>query len=118
MCGERTESDRMLKSPRVAMETSRSVFLTCKGRDLMRSEWEKEEAAWVGARSSVAAGWVSKETCGLEDALNISLGTPTPARLENPPWEEATGKSGTPALLPDLITLWGEINCVLSQGGN
>lgn len=56
MCGERTESDRMLKSPRVAMETSRSVFLTCKGRDLMRSEWEKEEAAWVGARNSVAAG--------------------------------------------------------------
>lgn len=43
--GERTQSDRMLKSPGVAMETSRSVFLTCKGRDLMRSEWEEEEAA-------------------------------------------------------------------------
>lgn len=51
----------MLKSPRVAMETSRS--LTCKGRDLMRSEWEEEEAAWVGARSSVAAG------TGLEEDL-------------------------------------------------
>lgn len=43
--GERTESDRMLKSPGVAMETSRSVFLTCKGGDLMRSEWKEEEAA-------------------------------------------------------------------------
>lgn len=78
----------MLKSPGVAMETSRSVFLTCKGRDLMRGEWGRGRGC-VGRGKELCIGGGDpsrrRQACGRHDAPNLSSGTPTPAQLERKP---------------------------------